>query len=139
MDLLNANIVRNPNGVCQIEIWMTSKLLCGSVTAKEGYRRINLKWPFDLGEMALPIEIWAFILTYLIPLDLLHLSICSKRFCSMVHQNKKFKRRFEHLKKLVCGVSFHDQFRYEFERFSTALTFVLQKFFNQWHWVLFSI
>ena len=80
--------------------------------------------------MTLPIEILAFIFTYLIPLDLFHLSICSKHFYSIVYQNKKFKRRFEHSKKLVCGVSFHVQFRYELERFSTTLTFVLSNFFT---------
>ena len=70
----------------------------------------------DLGEMSLPIEIWAFVLKYLLSRDLLHLSIFSKGFYSIVHQNKKFKRRYEHSKKLVWGVQFYYQLTYEFEK-----------------------
>ena len=101
---------------CQREIRRMSKIWSGSLVTKKGYRTKNLKWPMDIGEMSLPIEIWAFVLTYLLSLDLFYLSICSKSFYSIVHQNKKFKRRFGHSKKLVCGVQFYYQLTYEFEK-----------------------
>lgn len=118
---------------CQREIRRMSKIWSGSLVTKKGYRTKNLKWPMDIGEMSLPIEIWAFVLTYLLSLDLFYLSICSKSFYSIVHQNKKFKRRFGHSKKLKCGVQFYYQLMYEFEKVFYQAYNCFARFFNWWH------
>ena len=40
----------------------------------------------------LPVEVWAVILTYLTPIALFNVSLCSKTLYLLAHKNKKFKK-----------------------------------------------
>ena len=67
-------------------------------------------------------EVWTFILTFLLPLDLFSLSSCSKRFYYLVHQNEKYKRRLEDSNRLV-----------NFKKMDSTITCELQDFLMRVH------
>ena len=58
----------------------------------------------------LPVEIWAVILTYLLPISLFNISVCSKMFSVLVHKNKKFEKKINHSKLIVSNVDMFDKY-----------------------------
>lgn len=58
----------------------------------------------------LPSEVWFIIVTFLGPFDIFNLSMCSKGFYKIVHQNKKYKKIFIHSRKIVGGVNLNETF-----------------------------
>ena len=79
----------------------------------------------------LPAEVWVFILTFLLPLDLLNLSCCSKCFYCLFHQNLRYKRRFKHSKRLVNFGKMHLVLTSELEDFLKKLYSKHPHFFTE--------
>ena len=63
-----------------------------------------------LGHDALSVEIWFGILSFLRLEELFNLWMCSKGFYYIVHQYKKYKKRFDHSKRMVSGVDICETF-----------------------------
>lgn len=80
----------------------------GLIAARKRHVARNWKCLLDLGNRALPVEIWFMIAEFLGPLDLFNLSKCSKRFYCTAHQNKIYKKVFDHLKRVISNVHLFD-------------------------------
>ena len=59
----------------------------------------------------LPVEIWGVILTYLKYNNLFNLPACSKKFCFLLHNDKKFVHRFFHSRLIVSNKDIFDRYR----------------------------
>ena len=58
----------------------------------------------------LPVKLWVIILTYLPPIALFNISVCSKMFHVLAHKNKKFDKEFKHSKLIVSNVDMFDKY-----------------------------
>ena len=77
----------------------------------------------------MPVEVWAAILTYLTPIALCNVSVCSKTFYVLAHENKKFEKKFTHSKFIVSNVDMCDKYAGFCLFFIKRLQHMLEKFF----------
>ena len=80
----------------------------------------------------LPVEIWALILTYIPPIALFNISICSKMFFYVLaHKNKKFEKKLNHSKLMVSNASMFDKYSDVWMSFAYQLHHKLKKYFDE--------
>lgn len=84
-----------------------------------------------LGQKALPVEVCAVILTYLTPIALFSMTICSKKFFVLAHKNKRFEKKFIHSKKLISIESMYDKYCHVFASFAGRLQHKLEIFLEE--------
>ena len=79
----------------------------------------------------MPVEVWAAILTYLTPIALCNVSVCSKTFYVLAHENKKFEKKFTHSKFIVSNVDMYDKYAGFCLFFIKRFQHILEKFFDR--------
>ena len=79
----------------------------------------------------LPVEIWVGILTYLTPIALFNVSVCSKTLYVLAHENKKFEKKFRHSKFIVPNVDMYHKYAGFCLFFIKRLQHKLEKFFDR--------